>query len=51
MERATELEWLKWFFFYADFGPADSDVRYWMEKRFVEKTGKQLPKGYEREIE
>lgn len=45
-ERATELEYLKWFFQNADFGPADSDVRDSMNNRFMDKTKKNLPEGY-----
>ena len=45
-QRATEIEWLKWFYSYADFGPADSDVRAYMEDRFRQETGKLLPEGY-----
>ncbi len=48
-EKATELEYLKWFFSYADFGPAEGDVRDYMNEMFVKSTGKQLPVGYERE--
>lgn len=46
MEQATELEYLQWFYSNADFGPADSDVRYYMKKDFVRETGKSLPNGY-----
>lgn len=49
-ERATELEYLKWFRLNADFGPADSDVIYFMNERFKEETGKELPKGWEEEF-
>ena len=45
-ERATELEWLQWFFRNADFGPADSDVQDTMIDRFINETGKNLPEGY-----
>jgi hypothetical protein len=45
-QRATEIEWLKWFFDHADFGPADSDVREWIAESFKIKTGKLLPVGY-----
>lgn len=48
-ERATELEFLKFFYDTADFGPADGDVRSIIEDDFREKTGKKLPAGYERE--
>jgi hypothetical protein len=46
--EATELEWLKWFFQRADFGPADGDVRYMLEEAFERKTGKRVPKSYRR---
>jgi len=47
MERATELEWLKWFYCYADFGPADGDVRDMLKADFQSETGKAMPEGYE----
>lgn len=46
MEKATELEFLTWFFINADFGPADSDVRMELQEEFTEKTGKAVPNGY-----
>lgn len=49
MEKATELEWLQFFYSEADFGPADDDVRYYIEQDFINQTGKQLPDGYGRE--
>lgn len=45
-EEATELEYLKWFYSWADFGPAEGDVRYYMRKDFEKRTGKLVPKGY-----
>lgn len=45
-ERATELEYLEWFYYNADFGPADSDVRDNMNKEFMDRKGKNIPKGY-----
>ena len=48
-EKATELEFLKYFFSYADFGPADGDVRDIMYADFKRRTGKELPEGYEPE--
>jgi hypothetical protein len=48
-ERATELEYLQWFFANADFGPADGDVRDYMDEDFKDETGKDLPEGYEDE--
>jgi hypothetical protein len=49
MEKATELEWLRYFYSHADFGPADGDVRCIIEDDFMDETGKGLPSGYERE--
>lgn len=45
-ERAADLEYLKWFRINADFGPADSDVIDWMNQRFMDDTGKNLPEGW-----
>ena len=45
--KATELEFLEWFYLNADFGPADSDVRYYLKERFMRDKGKELPEGYE----
>lgn len=49
MEQASELEYLRWFFQNADFGPADSDVRDLLNQCFTRRTGKSLPDGYEPE--
>jgi hypothetical protein len=49
-ERATELEYLKWFRINADFGPAEGDVINWMNEKFMEEAGKQLPEGWEPEV-
>ena len=46
MEQATELEYLRFFFSQADFGPADGDVRDWINECFIEETGKAVPEGY-----
>jgi hypothetical protein len=46
MERASELEYLKWFRCNADFGPADGDVVDSMNERFMDETGKNLPDGW-----
>lgn len=51
VEKATELEFLRWFYDEADFGPADSEVRDIMKQNFRRQTGKQLPDGYEEEEE
>jgi len=45
-ERATELEYLTFFRLEADFGPADSTVKDRINRRFMEKTGKNLPEGW-----
>ena len=47
---ATELEFLKWFFLNADFGPADGDVRACMCTDFEDETGMLVPEGYKEEI-
>ena len=49
MEKATELEFLTWFFVHADFGPADSDVRAALQEEFTSETGKAIPDGYSAE--
>lgn len=46
MERASELEYFKWFYFAADFGPADSDVRSMMKEQFMDDSGKNIPEGF-----
>lgn len=51
MEKATELEWLQWFYQNADFGPAHGDVIFDMCRAFQAETGKGLPDGYEEEDE
>ena len=47
MKRATELQWLSWFYAWADFGPADEDVREELKEQFTRQTGLALPKEYE----
>ena len=51
MKRATELEYLRYFYNIADFGPADEDIRYMIKQRFKEDTGKELPIGYTDDLE
>ncbi len=46
-KRATELEWLKWFYQQADFGPAHGDVMDNLQEEFTCSTGKRLPQGYD----
>lgn len=48
--KATELEYLRFFYEESDFGPADGDVRAIINDRFEKKTGKELPEGYEEEL-
>lgn len=50
MERATEFEFLSFFYGEADFGPADGDVRNIIKEAFVRSTGKELPEGYELDV-
>lgn len=45
-ERASEVEWLRWFYDNADFGPADSDVKDIMMTNFMAETKKWLPEGW-----
>lgn len=45
-DRATELEWLKFFHREADFGPGDGDVRECIKEAFKRETGKKMPLGY-----
>ncbi|MFQ1062188.1 hypothetical protein [Bordetella trematum] len=51
MEQATELEYLRWFYANADFGPAERAVRYYMNQDFTRQTGKGLPDGYKQDEE
>lgn len=44
--EATELEYLRWFYSNADFGPADGDVRDILSAEFEKETGKTIPKSY-----
>jgi len=45
-DRATELEWLSYFYQNADFGPAHADVEAAIKERFMKETNKNLPEGY-----
>lgn len=45
-KRATELDFLRYFYVNADLGPADSYVRDIMMERFVATKGMSLPSGY-----
>jgi hypothetical protein len=46
-DRATELEWLRWFYNNADFGPADDDVYEALKEAFMRQTGLKMPDGYD----
>ena len=46
-QRATELEWLSYFYCEADFGPAHGDVVDNIKHCFRKETGKDLPDGYD----
>lgn len=48
-DQATELEYLRWFWLNADFGPADSDVRDILNGKFYRETGRKVPDGYREE--
>jgi hypothetical protein len=45
-DRATELEYLEWFRLNVDLGPGESDYIDWLNEKFMEETGKNLPKGW-----
>jgi hypothetical protein len=49
MERATELEWLQFYYVNGDFGPAHEDVVNSLKESFKTETGKELPEGYDEE--
>lgn len=44
-----ELEYLRWWYQEADFGPADGDVRSIMNEEYTRETGRPVPDGYEDE--
>jgi hypothetical protein len=48
-EQREEYEYLQWFYQNADFGPADGDVRYYMNEQYTKRTGKPVPAGYDEE--
>jgi len=43
---AEEHEYLVWLAQNVDFGPAHSDVMFYMQKRYEEETGKEVPKNF-----
>lgn len=45
-DEENELEYLRWFFVNADFGPAHGDVIHYINKSYVEETGREIPEGY-----
>lgn len=45
MEKATELEFLQWFWENADFGPAHEDVIMIYIEQFEKDTGLEVPKS------
>jgi hypothetical protein len=47
MKRATELEYLIWFRENLDYGPFGDEIIYYMNEKFKEETGKNLPKKWE----
>jgi hypothetical protein len=49
MAKATELEYLKWSYQNADFGPVDSAVRDTLIDNFMTETNKKPPEGYNKE--
>ena len=46
MKVATELEFLRFFYDEADFGPADEDVRESIREDFETKIDKKVPREY-----
>lgn len=47
--KATEFEFLQWFYRSCDFGPAHEDVMQMYHQCFENETGKEIPEGYEEE--
>ena len=48
-EELEELEYLRWFYSNADFGPAHGDVIFYLNEQYVAETGKSVPEGYSEE--
>lgn len=48
-EERDELEYLRWFYCNADFGPAHRDVVFCMNEDYEHETGKSVPEGYNEE--
>lgn len=49
-ETIKELEYLRFFYNIADFGPADGDVRDIINQRYVA-SGHEVPEGYQYDCE
>ncbi len=49
VEEENIIHYLKWFWLNADFGPADSDVRYYMNRDYEQNTNKKVPVIYKQE--
>ena len=49
-DEQDELEYLRWFRQNADFGPAHSDVIYWMDIQYTRETGKHVPYEWREDI-
>lgn len=47
-EIQSELDYLRWFYDNADFGPADGDVRHYLNEQYVSEGGK-IPAAYQDE--
>lgn len=50
MKRATELEFLRWFYCNADFGPAHEDVMDMLVREFERQEGKKVPRDYDQNL-
>ena len=46
-ERATELEFLEYYYMESDFGPSHGDIVYMIKQNFIKEKGKLLPVGYD----
>lgn len=44
-----ELKYLTWFAQNADFGPADGDVKTWLQEKYEKETGNKVPDGWKYE--
>lgn len=45
-KKATEIEYLRWFYKKCDFGPAHGDVMDGMREYFLREEKKEPPEGY-----